>query len=365
MTAVGSGIASQIVYKAETTYGVAPSLSTNEALEFKSETMELKKTTVQGTGLAAGKVYPRTNRRVLTNFSTAGGIVMDLQTRFIGTLVEAMVGSYGYTLVSPTEIASSGIYKSVHWPTSPYLQGHSLCIQKGVPTADGTVEPFTYTGCKISDWEIAVQTGAIAQLTLSVVGRNELAGASTQGDSLNASVPSLATFNSVPGAGEDLQVFHFREATIYTGGTPSVTSNIVSLTSENAAANVRSVSIKQSVSLDTSRFFVGGDGFLNEPLENGWRSLSGQMEVEWLSSEAMYEAFQADTTTSLQVTLTGPTVGGQTYLFDIIIPNIKLDGETPKVSGPQVVTQAIPFTGLDDETTTPLQITLQNEDSSL
>ena len=369
--AVGSGIATQVVYKQETTYGVAPSFSTNEPLEIKNETLELKKTTVQGQGLHAGGRYNRTARRVLTNWDAGGGIVADLPTRFIGTLIENMIGSFGYTLVTPTQIGSSGIYKSVHWPNTPFLQGHSLSFQKGVPSADGTVEPFTYVGCKISDWEIAVATGSLAQLTLTLDARNELAGpypnggAAASNDPLNSATPALATFNSTPGSGMDLSSFHFREATLHTGGTPTVGSNIVSLSGSSSPSNIKSISIKHSVSLDNSRFFVGNAGFKAEQLENGFANISGQFVVEWLAAETMYAAFAGDTTTSLQLTLTGPTVGGQTYLFDIILPNIKLEGEAPKVSGPQVVTQSVNFTALDDESTTPIQITYQSEDATL
>jgi len=110
--AVGSGIATQLVYKPETTYGVAPSLASGiESLEIRSETLEMQKTTVQGQGLHAGGYYDRARRRVLTNYDVQGGWVMDLQTRAIGTLIQYMVGSFGYTLATPTQVGVSGIYK--------------------------------------------------------------------------------------------------------------------------------------------------------------------------------------------------------------------------------------------------------------
>jgi hypothetical protein len=364
--AVASGIGTQLIYKPETTFGVVPAaLSTNEALEIRSETLEMVKTTVQGQGLHAGGLYDRAKRRVLTNYDVNGGFVMDLQTRFIGNLIQAMVGSYGYAGATPTQIGVTGIYKSVHWPTSPGLQGHSLCFQKGVSTVDGgVVEPLTYVGVKLTDWEVAVSTGALAQLTINIDGRNELAGAGNS-DPLNGSVPPLATFNTVPGTGLGLSEFHFRQATIFTGGTPTVASGVVSLVGATAAANVQSASVKQAVSLDTGRYFLGSAGFKAEQLENGFRSITGQLMVDWLSSEAMYNAFAADTTTSLQITLTGATVSTSNYLFDIIVPNIKLDGESPKVAGPQLVSQTVAFTGLDDEATTPIQVTYQTEDTTL
>src|SRR5580765_3522800 len=93
--ALGSGIASQLVYQDEVTYGVAPSLASAIPLEFKSETLELKKTTVQGQGLHGGGLYDRAGRRVLTNYDAGGGISLDLQTRRLNKLLFAMLGSYG------------------------------------------------------------------------------------------------------------------------------------------------------------------------------------------------------------------------------------------------------------------------------
>lgn len=360
--AVGAGLAAQIVAQAETTYGVAPSLAAARSYEFKSESLELKKTTVTGEGLAAGKVYQRAKRRVLTNYDLSGNIVMELPTRQMAFWAQFMVGSFGQTLATPTQIGVSGIYASYHQPGT--FTGHSFAIQKGVPTADNaTVEPFTEVGCKIADWELKVATGAIAELTMTVDGRNELGG-SGNGDPLNVSVPTLASFGT-PTSGLGEQVFHFRQATLFQGGTPTLNSGKVTLAGTTAVANVRDASIKHTVKLDDTRYFLGNNGFKAEPIENGYRMIGGSLTAEWFSSEALYNAFSADTTTSLQLTFTGPTVSTSNYLFDVIIPNIKLDGETPKVSGPAVVTQAVSFTGLDDEATAPIQILYQSEDSAI
>jgi len=359
MVAIGSGIATQITSLAESTYGVAPTYTGQRSYEIKSETLELKKTTVQGQGLHGGGLYDRARRRVLTNYEATGGLVMDLPTRQMAYWIQHMLGSYSYVLTTPTQVGSSGIYRSVNWPGS--LLGHSFSLQKGVPDISGNVDPFTYVGCKISDWELKCSVGAIAELTLNIDARNELAGTGNT-DPLNGSVPGLASFG-LPTSGLGSGVFHFREATIFTGGTPTVTSNVVALSGEAATTNVKDIDIKHSVKLDSQRIFLGAGGFKAEQIENGFRSITGTMTVEWLSSEAMYNAFAADTTTSLQLTFTGPTVSTSNYLLDIIIPNIKLDGESPKVPGPAVVTQSVSFTGLDDEATTQIQIVYQSEDS--
>jgi hypothetical protein len=367
--AVGSGLAAQILAVAEGTYGVAPSLAAARSYEFKSETLELKKNTVQGEGLAAGHLYDRTKRRVLTTFDVNGSITMDLPTRQLAYWLQFMVGSFGQSLATPAQISSSGIYQSVHQgiggiQTTGGLLGHSMCIQKGVPDVSGVVDPFTYVGVKVSDWELKCATSAIAELTLTLDARNELGGAGNT-DPLNVSVPALQSWAGPPTSGLGEGLFHFREATVYTGGTPTNTAGIISLAGTTAAGNVKDVDIKHTVKFDNARYFLGSSGFKAEQIENGFRSLTGSFTIEWLNSEAMYNAYAADTTTSLELNFVGPTVGGQTYLLQVIIPNIKLDGESPKVSGPAVVTQSVSFTGLDDEATVPIQIIYQSEDTAI
>lgn len=359
---VGSGLAAQLVVKDEATFGVAPSLASGaDSFEIKSETLELKKTAVMADGLAAGKVYERTKRRVVTNYDVNGEISMDGPTRNLGFWLRYMVGDFTET---PTQISTSGVYKTVFQPKSN-LFGHSFTAQKGVPAIDATVEPFTYVGCKLTSWQIGIATGGLMSLTLNVDGRNELAG-SGNGDPLNGSVPALATF-ATPTTGRGLENFHFREATLFSGGTPTLSTGVVSLVGATALGNVKDVTVKQEIGFDTNRVFVGGAGFKSEQIENAFRKLAGSFLIEWLSSEAIYNAYANDTTTSLQLTFTGPiagTSGTNTLLLDVIIPNIKLEGESPKIGGPAVLTQTANFSGFDDEVTTPLQITYQSEDST-
>lgn len=366
MVAIGSGIASQLIYKPEATYGVAPSLSTNEGLEFKSETFQLNKTTVQGQGLHAGGLFDRSARRVLTNYDVNGGFTIDLPTRFIGNLLQHMTGSFGQTLATPTQISTSGVYKSVHQPGT--VLGHSLCFQKGVPSVDvaSVVEPFTYVGCKISDWELSVATGALAELSITIDGRNELAGAGN-GDPLNGSVPTLGTFSTLGDATQELSSFHFRQATLSTG-TPTTTAGLITLGSKVTLGNVTTADFKETKSLDTGRYFLGTSGYKAEQIENGFRQIGGSFTVEWLSAETMYNAFAADTPLALELDFVGPIIGAtgtNTSLFSLIVPNIKLDGESPKVGGPAIVSQSISYTALDDEINAPYQIVYQSEDVAL
>lgn len=428
---VGSGLAAQLVVKDEATYGVAPSLLSGiDSFEFDSDTLELKPTRVDGSGLAAGRVYKRARRSVLTNFDANGDVVMKAPTRNLGFWLRYMLGDFAAT---PVEVGATGIYKTVFQPVSSF-KGHSFTLQKGAPATDETVEPLTYVGCKLSGWELSVATGGIAMLNQHIDARNELAGAGNS-DPLNVSVPPLATWN-IASSGLGASVFHFREATLFTGGTPALSAGntitppsvpasgvtatnnsglnvlvtvsggtltavtvngaqvgttdgsyllpargtisitysvaptwtwaqaIVSLSGATAAGQVKDVSMAQTFALDANRIFVGTNGFKDEQIEDGNRGLTGSFTVEWQSSEAYYNAFAANTTTSLQLTFTGPSVSTSNYLLDVIIPAIKLNGESVKVPGPAVLTQAINWEGYDDETTVPIQVTYQSEDIS-
>src|SRR6185437_9278628 len=172
-------LAAQLVALNETTFGFAPTLTSPRTYEFKSETLALKKNTVQGQGLhgASGTLplYDRALRRVLTTYEGGGNIVMDLPGNQLGFWLQAMIGSYGQTNATPAQISTSGVYTQVHQPGS--LQGKSFTVQVGVPATDGTVEPKTHVGCKVESWEISVEVNQIAQLELTLDTRNELAGA--------------------------------------------------------------------------------------------------------------------------------------------------------------------------------------------
>lgn len=357
---VNSGIGSQIIMALETTYGVSASLAAAFPYEFNTESLEGKKTVVQGKGLHAGGLYNRGPRRKLTNWAVQGGITMDLPTQYLNPLLWLMMGSKGQTAAALTEDATTGAYHSTHVP-GPTAHT-SATIQKGVPSVDGTAaNPFTYVGMKLADWEISVATGALALLTTTWEGRNELGGAGN-GDPLNPSVPALGTFTEAP----TNNVFHFREATLYTGGTATTTSGITTVTGNSVAGNVKSANVKQTFKLDTSRYFLGSKGFRDEPIENDFRDITGQFVVEWLNSEAMYNAYAMDTPTTLVLDFTGDPIGtGSDHSkLTITIPQIFLEGEAPKVGGPAVVTQTIPFTGLDDGSNNVIQIDYWTIDAS-
>jgi Phage tail tube protein len=357
--ALESGLAAQWCAIDETTYGVAPSLSTAKFYACDSDTLGLKKVTKQGTGIYAGALFPKAARRVVTEYSVQGDLVMDLPERYMEQWLYRMFGSYGQTPAALTQDGVTGAYSATHAPGA--LEGHSFVIQKGVPAVDGgTVDPFTYTGCKVADWEISCAMGEIAKLKLTIEGRNELAG--TNKDPLNGSVPATQAFSAPPGS-----VFRWVGATVYYGGTPSTTSGVTSLASPTVAGHVKGpVSVQCKTPLDLTRYAPDVAPYRNEPLQNGLRSVTGSFVVEWLSAETYYNAFAADTATAIefQFTTVGIGSGADVATMAIMVPNVRLEGESPKIPGPQVLTQTVGFTGLDDGTNNVVQATYWTLDAS-
>ena len=97
----------------------------------------------------------------------------------------------------------------------------------------GTIQPFTYTGCKITDWTLGVQSVQIADLQVTVDG----AAATTA-----MSYTAASFVNSTP--------MHFAEGKLTLGGTVSTTSGTASVSGGTTissggtyAGAVKSVSI--------------------------------------------------------------------------------------------------------------------------
>ena len=344
----------------EVTYGVVPSLSTAKFYAVQSDTLELKKVPKQGTGIFQGSLAPRAARRVGSQeFSAAGAVVMELPERNMEQWLYRMQGSYGLTAAALTQDGSTGAYTAVHALGS--IDGHSFSVQKGAPTVDGTIEPLTYSGCKISDWQLDATLGDIVKLTMTIEGRTELAGSFH--DPLNGSVPSLQAY-SAPTAGS---VFRWVGAAVYYGGTPSTTSGVTTLSAPTLAGNITGpLMYKQTRPLDLTRYAPDVAPYRNAPLQNNVTQITGSFGVEWLSAETYLAAYQNDTATSIEFQFTTVPIGSGSDVatFTVLVPNVRLEGESVKIPGPQVLTQSVSFTGLDNGADNISQVTYWTLDAS-
>ena len=357
--ALRSGLAAQWCAIDETTYGVAPSLSAAIFYANVSDQLKLKKTPKQGVGIFSGSLAPRGSRRVITEYSAGGPVNMELPERQMNPWLFRMLGSYGQAAATLTQDGSTGAYSATH-ALGP-LEGHSFVVQKGAPTADnGTVKPFTYTGCKVQEWEISAQMGDIVKLAMTIEARNELQG--SYKDPLNGSVPTLQAY-AAPAAGS---VFRWVGGSLLYGGTATTTSGVTSISGATALSNLTgTMTLKCSRPLDLTRYAADVSPYRNEPSQNGLTAITGAFTPEWLSTSAQRAAFQNDTPTAIQLQFTTAGIGSGSDIatFSLMVPYAKLDDDAVDIPGPAVLTEPVTYTGLDDGVNNILQCTYWTLDS--
>jgi hypothetical protein len=317
----------------------------SRSFEFTSETLQLKKTIVQGQGLRSGVKFDRAARRAFTTRDVGGGFTMDLPTKGAGILFRNMIGS----AATAVQQSSTTAYTQNHQPGT--LNGLSMTVQKGVmEEATGTIVPFTYNAVKVTDWTIDCKVGGIVTLQCNLDAWNEV------------TTTSLASTAYIAGAG----VFNFTQGTLSMGGTPTTTSGVVSVAGGTPVSSITAASVKGTNKISQARYFFGSAGIKAEQIENGYPTLTGQLDAEFVSQAAMYTAFSTDAPLTLELSFVGPVISGAYhYSLDIIIPRLYLDGESPKVAGPDVVKQTCGFTALDDQINPVVQIGYTTTDAAV
>jgi len=324
--AIGSGIGSQLGIATETTFNNAVTVS--RFYEFTSESIQYNKKTAVGMGLRSGGLLPRSQRRVVTTSDATGDFTMDLPSNGLGLILAHATGSFP----SPTTV-TTGVYSYTFSLGDVF--GHSMTAQVGVPQYAGTVTPKTVSGVKVSAFELAVANGGIA------TGKFTLDGASlTTGTSL-ATASYTATNN----------LFNFSQGAITIDGT--------------AVANIRDFTLTVDNVLNVGRYNFGGSGTKNEQVINGFRAITGKCTAEFTDT-TLFNKVLSDAQTAIALTFTGNTItGSYKQSLTITLSAVKFNGDTPKVSGPEVIDLAMDFTVYDDGSDVPLSIVYQTSDSAL
>ncbi|HET6908903.1 MAG TPA: phage tail tube protein [Mycobacteriales bacterium] len=343
--AIGTGIGAQLGVCAESTVGTINTTGMR-FYEFNSETLSKTKNIVQGMGLHSSGLYTRSSRRAYTTRTAGGQIVLDIPTKGAGLLLKQMLGSSA----TAVQQGATPAYKQDHAPGAVGQQGMALTVQVGRPQTDGTVKPFTLNGCKVSDWEIACAVGGIPALTVTLDAWDQ------------ATATGLQTASYTSGT----SVFNFTQGTLLLGGTPSTASGVTSIAGGVAVANVKAASVKGTNSLATDRYFFGSAGLKAEQVENGYRSIGGSLECEFVNQATVYDVFAADTSLALELKFVGANISGiYNYTLDVIVPVIYFDTAPVNVSGPDIVSFSADFTGLDDGTNNPVQLSYTSTDTSV
>lgn len=316
--AIGSGLGAQLGIAAESTYGtfVAPT----KFLEFTKESLALKKTTAQSTGIASGRLMALSSRRVVTRKEVSGSIDLEVTNKGQGLLLQALMG----TSVTPVQQGVTTAYLQTH--TLADTAGKSLTIQKGVPLTTGTVTDKTFLGCKVISGEFSCEVGGMLTATYEFDGKD-----CDEGQTL-----AVASYSN-------MSPFHFGQMAAKAGtyGT------------ETALDGIRKVSVKVERPQDTERFYANQSALKKEPITNDLVRITGTLETDYVAT-TLDDLHTSDAATSFVWEFVGANIAS-TYFetFRITLPAIRLDEGPPVVDGYGVIKPTFSFTALYDGTNLP------------
>lgn len=141
-----SAVDAQLMVKDESTYGTA--VTVDRTFEFNSESITESFMRTEGDPLRKGNWFQRSDRHTPYFGGASGDIEMDVLTKGFGFWLKHMLGGVSTGTISDSVYTHAGRVAD--------LYGDSFTCQVGRPRhPGGTVQPFTYAGGKITNWELA------------------------------------------------------------------------------------------------------------------------------------------------------------------------------------------------------------------
>lgn len=362
MPTYASGLSGQVGAVAESTYGTP--VTVTHFYEFLSEGFMWNPTFLDGQGLKSGQAYKRASRTVISQKDVNGDLTMEFTSGEAANAVADSMGFWikyalGSTLTTPTLVLGTA-YKQVH--TNGSKAGQFMTLQVGRPQISGvTVQPFTYTGVKVTDFEFSCNNNQIAQLKLTCDGRDE-------GTATALAAASYPTPNGL---------FSFANASIMTlGGTASTSAGETTIAGGSSLGSlVNGIVITGSSPMKADRYGLGNQGLKGEPIENAIPTITGTLSTEFFSRTELYDVFKASTTQPLQIDFTkfdaagndanGAAAGPNPYRLSWILPAVRFKTGSVNITSPDVIPLSIGFEAYDDGTTNPvIQCKLVSKESS-
>ncbi len=289
-----SGMVAQLGVKAETTWGTFVAPTRFYPLISESLTEDIER--IESEGIITGRRLLTSEQWAAGNVIVGGDIESELYQQGMGALLKACFGA----------VSTTGAGPYVHTFTPGDLTDDHLSVQVGKPDVAGTVQPFSFYGMKVDEWELAIEAGGLVTLTTSLVGKQL------------ATADALAT------------------ASFGTGAATPFTFKHASATVAGGAAKVKKINIKGSNGLDADRRFIGTE-YIDEPLEADLREYSGTLDLEF-ESLTMYNRFRNANEFAVVATI---SAGASASLA--VTMNVRADGSTPEVDGRGIVQLSIPF----------------------
>jgi hypothetical protein len=179
---VYSGVGTQVAFGLEVTAGTP--VTTGTFLPLLGDKLGSDRPRIEADSIRAGRRFQDSNDWAGGNVSPGGDLQFELRQKDIGKLLTGMFG----TVTSTTGPVSS-LYTHTWTSAGEPLP---MTIQKGVPDVNGVVDPLTYTGCLVDEWELACNVGEFVSLGITVAAMREF-GVRTVADGVTTSGSAAIT----------------------------------------------------------------------------------------------------------------------------------------------------------------------------
>lgn len=326
--AIRSGLAAQVGAADETTYGTAATVT--DFYEFRSESLIQETVRLESSALRSGTRVIRSDHWSPAGKSVSGDLAMELGTVGMGRWFKHALGSLSTT--QPDATAAPTVYRHTFTPGDlPVGQ----TIQVGKPSMSGTVQPFTFKGCKTSSWALNCVVEEHATLTSSLIGQD--------------------TATDVP-----------LEVAAYPAGLVPLTFVNGSVTLAGSPQDVRSVSLEGTNGLAQRRFL--GSQVTKEPVEVGTEGSQARTYLATLETEfedlTNFQRFVDGAEATMVLLFQGPVIEA-TFPYEVqITANVRFDSNTPQVAGPEIVMQSMPVKVVDNGTLS-IKVEYQTTDATV
>lgn len=300
--------------------------------------LDWNKNIKQGKGLRVGSRVARSARRVIPTADGGGDFSMECTSKGMGLLWQYMLGAGTSTLVSGTT------YQQV-FTLADILP--SFTLQYGVPEVGGTVDAYTYLGCTVDSFEIDFVNADICTVKTTI----------DAGDLTTATGYASPSYPAAP------NLFHFANATLYSGTlTPPTATALASASSPVASARGGTLALTHNSKQD--RFNFGAGGRKGQPTV-GLRAMTGKLDVEYAST-TFRDAILNETPMPLIYTYTAGPLSSGSETLQIIVPEVKFDKGMANTNGGDLSLQSLDWQGLDNlSAAQPIWVVMRTSDSAL
>lgn len=234
---------------------------------------------------------------------------------------------------------TGGIFRQTHPIGRSFSTGKSLTVQVGVPQLDGTAQPFSYVGSKVTQATLSLDVAGLLMSSWEIDAQDVLTSRSLE----TAVYPT----RSMPFVGAD-------------------TSTSVEFDDIVVADCIRSFTLQVPMPLNLDRRCIGSGALKNEPVPNGMMAPTLEAAMEFRSM-AEYTAFRSSTRRKIRFHIAGRTISG-TFgtAVDITCATATPVTGGPTINGYDLVTQTVNFELTDaGGAAAPLIIDYFTRDSAL